>query len=332
MFERGALTRWIVPLSLCLQTTATVFAATNVEYPWTVLGDFVYMRRSLIHRHPIVADSNRVLSQCNCSGFTDLTTKRLAHDFDLEPGLRVGLMYTETPKMSFEGSFLWLDEWEGEKSVHGQQSLYYPFHDNSLTVDYVNANEAKAHYRSQFWDLEFNYWVHLVPRRREYFSLSGIAGLRYFNFRETFKLTYINPPDKSDYHIRAKDDIFGAQVGGNFQINPTRTISWDMTAKIGGMLNHGKQHTLWRDANNTVVLKHYTKQCWQTGAFADLAAQLSFQFKEHLNLHIGYQILLFSGLVLAPEQVQKRLGAGHHIYDGGRAVIQGLFAGLDIIF
>src|SRR6267154_2065609 len=84
----------------------------------------------------------------------------------------------------FEWNFLYIQPWHGDKKVKGDQSLSFPFSRASFTRDFHNASVANAEYESHFWDLEFNYWRYFTPRRVEYFSLSGLAGLRYFHWDE----------------------------------------------------------------------------------------------------------------------------------------------------
>ena len=61
--------------------------------------------------------------------------------------------------------------------------------------------------------------------------------------------------------------IFGLQLGLNLQMNPTRWLSWDMFAKVGGMANHTEAKTLLRDFNNEVKLRDFHKQKERMGSF-----------------------------------------------------------------
>ena len=88
-----------------------------------------------------------------------------------------------------------------------------------------------------------------------------------------------------------------------------------------------------RQTKGTDMGSMLAREKWQIGIFTDVAAQMTFQFKEHLNLHAGYQMLFFSGLAVAPEQVEKKT---HHqsnsIRVNGTAIIHGLFVGLTVSF
>ncbi|HLF66887.1 MAG TPA: hypothetical protein VI522_04645, partial [Gammaproteobacteria bacterium] len=91
---------------------------------WYLLGDFVYMRRQEIADRSLVKDSNKFQCPNQCPNFTVISTKQLVNRLGFEPGFRLGATYMENPKMSFEGNFLYLNEWTSEKEVHGNQSLY----------------------------------------------------------------------------------------------------------------------------------------------------------------------------------------------------------------
>lgn len=323
----------LLPFVLSSEAAASENKRSN--HHWSILGEFVYMRRAEIHNHTLVKDSNKTLDPCKkCPTTEVINNKDLVNRMGFEPGFRAAIMYTENPKRSYELNFLYLQPWHGEKKVHGNQSLSFPFSHAGYVVDYSNASEALAEYSMHFWDVELNYWRHFTPRFVDYFSLSGIAGLRYFHWNEGFELTMHKPPDKSDYNIDTKNDIFGAQVGLDLQVNPTAWLTWDFVVKVGGMANHAKMKTVLGDQNDTVKVRNFHKQEWELGVFADVAASFGFQLKENVNLHAGYQVLFFSGLALAPEQIQKgtKVNSGDDIYTHGGAIIHGLFAGMIVSF
>ena len=305
----------------------------SLNHHWNLLGEFVFMRRSEIHDQTLVKNSNKFQCPNQCPDHTVMNTKHLVNDFDFEPGYRVGLTFTENPKMSFEANFLWLAEWEGEKTVHGNQSLSFPFKDSSYTQDFHNANEAKGVYKSNFWDVELNFWRHFTPRRVDYFSLSGIAGMRYFHLDENFQLTMITRPDKSKYDIHTSNKMFGLQAGLDFQMNPAHWLSWEVFAKAGGMVNQTDVKSVLRDDDDQVKLRDYEKDERQWGVFADLAAQFAIYCTHWLNFHAGYEVLYFSGLSLAPEQINKKT---HHVrkkdYTHGTIIIHGFYTGLTFNF
>jgi hypothetical protein len=327
----GSKNAWILwglsPLWSTVPLWGSVKSSLNDQ--WSVLGDFVYMKRTGIQNHSLVKDSNKFQCPGQCPNFTVIDNEDLVHDFDFEPGYRVGLTYTSSAKNSFEANFLYLQPWTAEKKREGDNSLSFPFSHSDYSFDFTRASEAQAKYESHFWDLEFNFWRHFNPRHVDYFSLSGITGLRYFHWDEAFKLTMIRPPDKSSYHIQTENRIFGLQLGLDFQMNPIRWLSWEIFAKAGLFANRTEQKQFLGDLDNAVTLRDSERVKTELGVFSDVAAQVAFQCFKYLNLHAGYQAMFFSGLSLAPEQISKKVkkGAGKEDHTHGTAIIHGLFVG-----
>ncbi|HEY2810906.1 MAG TPA: hypothetical protein VGJ00_05915 [Rhabdochlamydiaceae bacterium] len=321
--------------SLCFLSCGCFAHAEFIEHHWNIMADAVFMRRSEIHDKPLVKDQNK-LRKCDddCNNFTVISTEGLVKHFHFDPGFRVGLLYSENVKNSFEAIFLWVQPWDAHLRASDKNSLFFPFNNSSYAFDYFQADEAHAKYDSRFWDIELNYWHHFSPRHVDYFSLSGTVGLRYFHLNEAFKLTFLKPPDKSDYSIHTENDVFGVQMGLNLEMTPTSRISWDFTAKVGATANRAKQRNLLRDLNNTLTLRRYERQKWQRGLFADLIAQAGYQFKEPLNLHAGYEFIVLSGVALAPEQVERDTGggAGKEVYTDGFVFIHGFYIGATLSF
>jgi hypothetical protein len=334
--EMGRSERWIAlgVASIGAFGILPLEAKSGLNDHFSVYGEFVYMRRADIHNHSLVRDSNKRQCAGRCPDYTVISSGDLVNDFDFEPGYRVGAAWMINAKNSIEGNFLYLQPWSGDKSAHGDASLSFPFSNADYSFDFTDADKAHAKYWSHFWDAELNYWRHFNPRRVNFFSLSGIAGLRYFWLDEKFTLAMIQSPDRSTYHTHTENRMYGAQLGLDFQMNPTRWLSWEIFAKAGAFGNVTEQKQFLGDFDNTVVLRDSERDKTELGIFTDVAAQVDFRFWEHFNIHGGYQALFFSGLALAPEQVSKRVGenAGKKDRTNGNAIIHGLFVGLGVSF
>ena len=306
----------------------------NLNDHWNITGDFVYMRRQHSTGKTVVYDLDKVRYCGHCTDFSVLRTKGLINEQGFEPGFRVDVVYRNNPKMSLEANFLWVADWDGQKERKGNESLLFGFKDIDYDGDYIFADEAKGDYGTDFWTAEANYWRHWTPRDVDFFSLSGIFGLRYFHFNESLVITYINPPDKSHYKIHTKSDAFGVQAGLDLQVNPTKTVTWEIFGKFGLMMDHEEQKQLLKDLNDTETLRNFKRQKWQNGCFVDVATWFRFQFKDHINLHAGYQMIFLSSVATAEDQISRRLtsGAGKEIDTNGYAIIHGLFAGMTISF
>jgi hypothetical protein len=252
-----------------------------------------------------------------------------------EPGLRAILTYRSSFKNSFEFSAFRLEEWSGKRVVHGKRSLSFPFHRLDYTEDYVRANKAVAVYKSQLCGAEANYWHHAESRRSDYFALSGIAGFRYFKLNESFDLSFYNNRDeRSDYTVHTDNDMYGAQVGFNLQLNPTRWYFWDLTTKLGGAFDYAEQKSHLRDQHNSVTLRNFRHHHWVGLFFTDVLAGLTIHVKDYFRVRVGYEFMFFSKAALAPTQLSKGTTptAGHNVMTGGHPIIHGLYAGLGIGF
>lgn len=320
----------LICLSLC-SICPLVGDNYGLNKHWNLCGEFVLMRRSEIHNISLIKKTKEPLTSPHHSRpFTVISTRRLVEQFDYEPGYRVRLMYNRDNRMSFEGNFLWLDEWEAKKTVKGDRNLSFPFKNPDYTDDFNGASVAIGDYKSHFWDAELNFWRHFVPHRTDYFGLSLVFGLRYIQIHESFGLTMIKPPDKSSYDIHTANRVFGPQVGLDFQMNPMHWFSWEAFAKIGGMINSATAKTRLRDQDGKITLRDFDEYKHQIGVFVDLAGQLTIHCAAWLNFYAGYEMIYLSGLALAPEQVNKHTGssAGKNVYTHGDGIVHGLYTGL----
>ncbi len=301
---------------------------------WGLVGEWTMMRRSLLHSERIVKSD----SDTSCTGCDDddsvLSTGPLVSEFDYEPGFRVGAYYHPSERRSLELLYLDCGKWHSEKEVNGDDDLSFPFKCCNYTHDFREASEAKAKYNSNFWTAEFNYWRHVTPRFEDYFSVSWLAGLRYVNLHEKFNVAFLRDANESHYRISVENYMPGIQLGGNVQFNPQRSWSWDLTAKIGVLVDIAEQKTYLGDYNDSVTLRNHEGE--KTGAtfLAEVAAALAYQFNTHFNIHGGYQMLYLSGIALAPEQISKRTGphSGSACNLDGQAIVHGWFLGLSFGF
>jgi hypothetical protein len=311
-----------------------------VCHHFNLYADYLYMKRSKIHSKSIVDDSakppcNPLCPTCDpCPDFVVLSTKKLVQNFDFESGYRIGGAYTFNRCFSLEGNYMWLNEWTGSKTRKADRNLKFPFDKSSFAHDFNHASRAHARYTSQIWGTETNLWWHLTARRADYFSVSTLYGLRYFNLKEKFDLDFTRGQNTSSYDIETKNDLAGAQVGLNLQVNPYEFLVWEFTGKIGGFLDYVHSKVFLGDFNNKVTLRNSSQRRYNGSFMADLAASLGFQFASWFNLHIGYQFLYLNGrLALAPEQIDKKpVSQGRDPYVKGDIYIFGLFAGGIISF
>lgn len=314
---------------------------------WNAKTEFVYMRRSHGSKHSLVENKHKS-QRCNpsCPNFSVLNTDNLVKGFRFEPGYRVSASYSPESRTTFEGTYMWIEEWEDKKERHGRGDLFFPFesdsddddrNDTSTSIaasDYTDADKARAKYESKFWTAELNYWHHFTPRDANYFSLAGLIGLRYFHLNEEFRLAYVKGAHTSDYKIDTKNHICAAQVGLDLQMNPIKRLSWDFIVKVGAFADWAKERVFLGDQNNAVELRHFHKDKWGPGIITDLSAQVGYQLFHFFEMHVGYEMIFLNGVALATGQIDdrdpfsresqhKKFSVRNHM------IVHGLFAGID---
>jgi hypothetical protein len=319
--------------SLSMIATLSANVDESLNHHWAFLADYVLMKRSQLHNHTIVNRTPTVI--CSpCQNFGVLGTKKMMDKFGFESGARVAISYLKDRRNSFEVNGLYIWEWEGNKVMHGNAALSYPFHNSNYTNDFVNARRAEAKYESQFYSAEGNFWRFVTPRRIDYFSVSGLLGLRYIHLREKSTLAFFKGSNKSNYNIRANNILPGVQVGGCFEWNPTNYLTWNFTTKFGGLVNRSSQKTFLGDNNNTRVIRDFKVHKWDATFLADIAASIQYQVTSHINLHGGYQVIYLAGVALSPEQYTNNSSSSlaHHRVSDGNILLHGLFAGFTLSF
>ncbi len=325
--------KWLPSLILPL-LGSSLYAGHGVDNNWSFLAEFVYMRRSELSNKVLAKDPNDPTCHNGCTTLSVLNSEKLVQDFDFEPGVRVGLSFIQDVKSTYEATFMYVWEWESSKSFSDPDGdIFYPFHNPNYTVDYADASEVNASYRSHYYTFELNYWRNVCRRKKDYFSVSGIFGLRYVNLDESCRLVYFSGSDKSNYNTWTKNDIIGVQLGGNFEMNPLPHFSMDLTAKAGLGYNRAANRVLLQDQNNTVILRKYGEEHWQDVVFADAAGALGYQVRPNFNVHAGYEVFFVSGVALAPEQYTNSSALhDRHFNRRGFVIIHGLFVGFNYDF
>lgn len=269
-------------------------------------------------------------------------SKDVMKKFDYEPGYRVGINIMPTRGQSIELSYMTVQEWEGKARRSGGFNddlcecctLSFPFCDLNCFHDFKQAECVEGIYKSNFHTWELNYWDHFTPRRCDYFSISGIIGLRYIFLGEQFDLAFTRDPNTSNYDAKTRNRLLGGQLGLNLQINPTCVWSWDFTLKGGILDNHASQNTSLRDFNNTVPICCFRKGKDHLAYLGAGSAALSAQLHNHLIVRGGYEALYISGVALAPDQLNKQITVHccKKINVKGNALLHGAFIGVAISF
>lgn len=299
---------------------------------WTFLADWTYLRRSEVPHKAIVQGISNANGQLQIKNL--LSAKDLLKKFDWETGIRGSITYNSSEEASLEALYLYIYPWEGEESIKANLiSLSEPNLISILPFNLLPSLppvQINASYHSRMQNAELNYWRHLTPTRVNYFSASWILGFRYINLRETLDVHYKNGPIRAKHHIHTLNQLYGLQMGGVFEVNPTKHWTWTVIIKGAGFLNDATNKDYFASGN--IQLINYDKRRWAHSFSLEGIGSLTYYFNSHLNIHIGYQVLVLSGVALAPKQINRKIPVHRYIKVTNNIIIDGGFAGLSLSF
>jgi hypothetical protein len=270
--------------------------------------EFLYMKRA--NDAPsdcisIVDDASAIVESSNCErGNCKFTTRDVIHGQGYEPGIRATLCFLPSKRETWELRYTGLLAWESHKSAECQSTLEYPFRGANPTVDWIENERMEADVKAEYFDVECNYWVHVTPQRVAHFSVSGMIGARYFQFWETFNLQSHVMGDSSDYSIDAWNYMAGIQAGGMYESTLFPHFIWNLSVKIGGLLNHAEQKTFWGDDNNTEILADEKPHKNRAAFMGEIAINLIYEMTPQINIIGGYEGIYLNSIAQTTRQLQ----------------------------
>lgn len=326
-------------ISLCfLLATCTnfLFAANEVEHHFRIDGEFVYFKRAKAKKVCLVKQNESIKDEIIIP--CKMTAKDLVHHMDFEPGFKITASYLHNQKHSLEGAYLGNFQWKGNKTYSGRK-LFYPFvkqEGNTFipndTLDYVKATKVKGRYRSSLWTSELNYLYHVTPRNVDYFSFTVLAGGRYADVNEKLKLIYQRDLSVSDYKVGTRSQTFGPQVGFDFQLCAIKNWIWALGGKFGLLANYGDQKTKVLDNDNSVTLISSHPNGWNVNYMGQATHYTSYYFTDWFYIKLNYELLYFSDMILAPNQLATPNRSGRGLKHKGDVLYHGFLAGLGFYF
>lgn len=318
-------------LAFCVPLAADNTGADN---HWTFAADWNYLRRSEVPHKAVV------LGITNSSGQTKtenlLSAKDLLKKFDWESGIRGSLIYNSSDESSLEAQYLYVFPWEGEESIkENLLSLSEPNLTSLIPISYTFFSlqlpaQITASYHSRFQSAELNYWRFLTPKRVNYFSFSWILGFRYINLRETLNVHYKTSLFTAGHNIHTLNQLYGAQMGGVAEINPTKHWTWTFIVKGAAFLNVAENKDYFASGINQLI--NYEKRKKAPSYLLEGSGSLSYYFNSHLSIYAGYQFLWLSGVALAPKQINRSIPAHRYIKVVSNILLDGAFAGISLAF
>ncbi|HSX03738.1 MAG TPA: hypothetical protein VLG76_03310 [Rhabdochlamydiaceae bacterium] len=320
----------LLSLSFASTVYGTYCCPPGISDHFLIETNWMYVRRSDVPERTLAVNTS--ILEANGDFEHVLKSENLTHQWQWQTGLCGKLTYVSCEEASLEAIYFYVFPWTGRSVTGGNASLAFPFDDPDFTNDYNTASFVAAKYNSNLQNGEFNYWGHLTPRRINYFSASWILGFRFMYLRERLNLAYTQSTDLSNYRIKTKNLLYGAQGGFVFEINPGPRWTWTVIMKGATFLNDARDDVFLGDENNTLIIRDFEKKRWAAAWLLEGVGSLTYQWYEHMNIHIGYQGILATGFALAPKQLEKGSSTHRQIEARSNMVLDGFFAGLTFSF
>jgi hypothetical protein len=328
--------------------TVNSLTYSQIQYPLVIDLQFVYLKRApKIHNKKALCqlvnttttsgiEDFTVLDASSCPHNTFKTTNILASQ-KFAPAGRLTVSYLIDKKQTWEGRYLGPLHWHGFASASCPNSLEFPFSNGeNNTADYQNANSMRGTCDTRLWTSEVNYWYHVTPQRVDYFSVSWVFGMRYFNLDEYFDLVSNTNYGSSHYRIWADNKMFGPQLGGDLEGNLGCNFTWGLIGKLGALINFAQNKTLFKDYANTRVVQSYNPSDFNLTFLGEIAPFILFNLSKSVLFKISYELTYLSNIALAMNQItfdeEDLYKVKNHVNIGGSFMYYGLFAGLGLEF
>ncbi len=161
----------------------------------------------------------RGLDACGNCDFGHCNVRDLIHDFSFEPGYRVGMGYF-TPNWTTELTYFWIREAHAKCSRQDDGKVYFSIKHPDFSNDFEGADHGEAKYETGLQNAELNYYRYVTPRKKDYFAVAWLAGIRYNYLAEGLELAFRSGQDVSHYTIDTHNFMYGVQDRGRAGVEP----------------------------------------------------------------------------------------------------------------
>ena len=311
---------------------------------WYARGEALFLTRDAPERLDLIQDDY-------LPGTPPVLSTR-SGDFSFEPGFRVTLGRQLGPR-AIEASYFGLYNWNSFAEVDSAD----PDLDSLMTADsfypmtspfvYIGRDFDGAAYfaETEVHNVELNL-------RRQYNSVfTLLAGFRYIHVGDSFEILtgeFYEPDSNFQYEgIRGYDtdtnsDLFGFQLGGQLNYNVGADLCVELKGKAGLHLGrYGQKQIIYAYSDIDDPFAGYSYEgdvfftasdhAWGMASTVDVGATAVYQFTDNVNLRIGYEVMSWSGLALAPEQLNDSVD-GTETHRDGIIVLSGATVGLDVTY
>ena len=248
--------------------------------------------------------------------------------FSIQPGMRLALSMRVDDQISWQAVYFGLQNWSGSNSILANAGRGIV-----ATSPYTQADKVLGgfdtslgySYRSRLNNVELNRF-RLLGENCDW-SISTLAGFRYFQWNESFTLTGVDRFFGVTENVNSSSNnyLVGGQVGADVRRNWSR-FSLDMIGKAGLYANFIQQSKSNLDttgaaglpAPGVVPISNFRRTACAAGVL-DFSAVGSYQVWTHFSVRAGYQLLFVDGLALAPSQLAGPSHSGNIFLHGPTA-------------
>ena len=218
-------------------------------------------------------------------------------NFDTEAGVRFCLGRQLNDHLALEAGYFGLHEWSATATAVGSNNLRIPGDLALATLDYFDADQMQVDYNSEIHSAE----ISLVKQHEQ---LHILCGFRYFEFDDDLNInTYEGGTNTtSDYNIRARNSLYGAQVGAKF-LQSIRRAEFRAVGKVGIYGTDSRQSTVVGDFDNQFTLRNVHASEADAAFVGEIGLNLAMPVRNSLRIVAGYNLLWVEGIALAPDQL-----------------------------
>jgi hypothetical protein len=165
-------------------------------------------------------------------------------------------------------------------------------------------------------------------------STEWFAGFRYLGLRENLHIsgekTVLSDVETAYYDTNARNDLFGAQIGGRIRRCRGR-FSWEATGKAGIFGNQAGQEQVFIDFPNFPLRPLVSANGGSVAFVGELNLTGIYQLNGVWGLRFGYNLMCIEGVALAPDQLDFSFTStsGTGLNRSGSLFLHGVNVGLE---
>jgi hypothetical protein len=293
--------------------------SSDLDSRWSIQAEALWLQRTLgsnvLLGQTVIASSGAVVD--------NLSTGDVS--FAMQPGMKLRVGYQVNEAFGWEAVYFGMQDWSVARTIYAD-----PFGSGSqATSPWTQAGSFGRSlgylYSSQLQNAELN--LRREYTSTEYFDAILLAGFRFLQWNESLDLNgahYFSPVIEN-IDVQCRNNLVGGQIGGIV------SQDWDrfhasLTGKAALFANVNQlQFSNTISGGNSfgfVPISVRSNDAAVAGAL-DGSVNAWFDLTDHFTVRAGYQLLLISGLGLAPRQMAN-------FTENGTVFLQGPSAGVEV--